>query len=339
MTELRIYDSLRRQKVNFEPMEPGRVSMYLCGPTTYAPAHIGHAYSAVCFDIIRRGLEWLGYEVRFVRNITDVEDKIFARAAETGEPWDALARRFADEYNADMARFGVRPPTIEPYVSEHIEPIVTIIAALIEEGKAYAVDGDVYFAVEEFAPYGQLSGQSLESLRAGARVEVDERKRAPADFALWKAAKPGEPAWPAPWGHGRPGWHIECSAMTMHHLGTTFDIHGGGKDLIFPHHENEIAQSQGAYGEGTFARYWMHNGFLNFSGEKMSKSLGNCFGCKHIAEAVGGEALRFFILSQPLPLACRLRGRRRRRRRAGVQGFGASGPPARLLLHHTPSPR
>jgi cysteinyl-tRNA synthetase len=297
VTQLRIYDSLRREKVPFEPQTPGKVSIYLCGPTTYDSAHIGHAYSAICFDLVRRSLGWLGYQVTFVRNITDVEDKIFARAAERGEAPLALASRYADEYNADMARFGVLPPDIEPRVSTHIDDIVALIQRIIERGAAYAVDGDVYFAVEAFPPYGRLSGQSIEDLRAGARVEVDARKRAPGDFALWKAAKPGELAWDSPWGRGRPGWHIECSAMSLRHLGMIFDIHCGGKDLIFPHHENEIAQSQAAHGEGTFARYWMHNGFLNFSGEKMSKSLGNVFGCGQIAAAVGAEALRFFSVS------------------------------------------
>lgn len=316
MSQLRIYDSLRRQKVPFEPIEPGVVSMYLCGPTTYDSAHIGHAYSAILFDMVRRGLGWLGYRVRFVRNITDVEDKIFARAAQRGEQPLALAERYAAEYNADMARFGVAPPDVEPRVSTHIDDIIALIQAIIDAGAAYPVPGpasadrvdagidadapsdhDVYFSVEAFPEYGKLSGQSIESLRSGARVEVDERKRAAADFALWKAVKPGELSWDSPWGRGRPGWHIECSAMTIRHLGEVFDIHAGGKDLIFPHHENEIAQSQAAHGTDSFARFWMHNGFLNFSGEKMSKSLGNVFGCKQIADAVSGEALRFFCIS------------------------------------------
>ena len=289
---------MRRQKVPFEPLEPGKVGIYVCGPTPYAPAHIGHAYSAISFDTIRRSLRFLGFEVRYVRNITDVEDKIIRRANELGEDPMALAARFADDYNRDMARFNVLPPDVEPKVSTHIAEIIALTERLIDQGKAYAVDGDVYFAVDTFAPYGKLSGQSLDDLRAGAsdRALVEKQKRSPADFALWKAAKPGEPSWPSPWGDGRPGWHIECSAMTATHLGQTFDIHGGGKDLIFPHHENEIAQSQGAHGTDTFARYWMHNGFLNFAGEKMSKSLGNVFGCDQIAAAVGGEALRFFCV-------------------------------------------
>ncbi|MGE0546521.1 MAG: cysteine--tRNA ligase [Kofleriaceae bacterium] len=296
MTPIRLYDSLRRQKVAFEPLEPGKVRMYVCGPTPYAPAHIGHAFSAISFDTIRRSLTFLGYAVKYVRNITDVEDKIIKRANEVGEDPMALAARFAADYNRDMGRFGVLAPDVEPKVSTHIAEIIALIEALVGNGTAYQLDGDVYFACDKFPPYGQLSGQSLDDLKAGARVEVDERKRSPADFALWKAAKPGEPFWPSPWGNGRPGWHIECSAMTLAHLGVTFDLHGGGKDLIFPHHENEIAQSQGANGVGTFARYWMHNGFLNFAGEKMSKSLGNVVDCAQIADAVGGEALRFFCV-------------------------------------------
>jgi cysteinyl-tRNA synthetase len=297
VSELILYDSFQRQKVPFQPLEPGKVGMYVCGPTPYAPAHIGHAYSAIAFDTIRRSLRYLGYQVTFVRNITDVEDKIIREASKLGEDPMHLAARFSADYNRDMARFAVLAPDIEPLVSTHIAEIIALITRLIAAGKAYVVDGDVNYEVATFAPYGRLSGQTLEELRAGARVEVDERKRSPEDFALWKSAKPGEPSWESPWGLGRPGWHIECSAMTCTHLGERFDLHGGGKDLIFPHHENEIAQSQGAFGEGSFARYWMHNGFLNFAGEKMSKSLGNVFNCEQIAEAVGGEALRFFCVS------------------------------------------
>jgi cysteinyl-tRNA synthetase len=294
---VRLHDSLQNKKVVFEPLVPGKVGLYVCGPTPYAPAHIGHAYSAIAFDTIRRSLKFLGYEVLYVRNITDVEDKIINAAKVTGEDPMALAQRFSDEYNHDMARFAVLPPDREPRVSTHIPQIIEVIAKLVENGCAYPVDGDVYFEVDKFPSYGKLSRQSIDDLRAGERVAVDERKRSPADFALWKAAKPGEPFWESPWGPGRPGWHIECSAMTHVHLGDTFDLHGGGKDLIFPHHENEIAQSQGAYGTSTFARYWLHNGFLNFGGEKMSKSLGNVFGCAQIADAVGPEALRFFFVS------------------------------------------
>lgn len=288
---------MRRAKVAFEPLVPGKVGVYVCGPTTYAPAHIGHAYSAIAFDTVRRALEFLGWAVTFVRNVTDIDDKIIKRATENHEDPLAMSARYAADYNRDMARFNVTAPTVEPLVTSHMSQIVALVEQLVANGKAYAVDGDVYFEVETFAPYGRLSGQSLDELRDGARVSVDERKRSPADFALWKSAKPGEPSWDSPWGKGRPGWHIECSAMTVAHLGITFDIHAGGKDLIFPHHENEIAQSQGVTGEGTFARYWLHNGFLNFAGEKMSKSLGNVFNCEQIADSVGGEALRFFCVS------------------------------------------
>jgi cysteinyl-tRNA synthetase len=294
---VRLHDSLQAKKVAFEPLVPGKVGMYVCGPTPYAAAHVGHAYSAICFDTIRRSLKFLGYDVLYVRNVTDVEDKIIKAANANGEDPMALAARFTDEYNHDMARFGVLAPDREPRVSTHIPEIIAVIEKLVANGCAYPVDGDVYFEVDKFPTYGKLSGQSIDDLRDGARVDVDERKRAAHDFALWKAAKPGEPFWESPWGKGRPGWHIECSAMTHSHLGETFDLHGGGKDLIFPHHENEIAQSQGAFGTSTFARYWMHNGFLNFGGVKMSKSLGNVFGCGQIADAVGAEALRFFFVS------------------------------------------
>jgi cysteinyl-tRNA synthetase len=289
---------MRRDKVAFEPLKPGQVGIYVCGPTPYAPAHIGHAFSAISFDTIRRSLKFLGYQVRYVRNITDVEDKIIKRANEVGEDPMALAARFAADYNRDMALFGVIPPDVEPKVSTHIQEIIDIIQKLVANGVAYESEGDVYYAVEKFPSYGKLSGMTIDELRKGAsdRELVEKNKRAPVDFALWKAAKPGEPFWPSPWGNGRPGWHIECSAMTVAHLGESFDLHGGGKDLIFPHHENEIAQSQGAYGTSTFARHWMHNGFLNFGGVKMAKSLGNVFNCDEIAAVVGGEALRFFCV-------------------------------------------
>ena len=296
MTPFRLYDSMRGQKVPFEPLEPGKVGMYVCGPTTYAPAHIGHAYSAIAFDTVRRALEFLGWQVKYVRNVTDIDDKVIDAANKTGVDPLAMSARFAEEYNRDMARFNVRAPDVEPRVTGHIPQIIAIVEKLVANGHAYVADGDVYYAVAKFAPYGRLSGQTLEKLRDNARVEANERKREPADFALWKSAKPGEPSWDSPWGKGRPGWHIECSAMTVTHLGVTFDLHAGGKDLIFPHHENEIAQSQGADGEGTFARYWLHNGFLNFEGEKMAKSVGNVFGCEQVAAAVGGEALRYFCV-------------------------------------------
>jgi cysteinyl-tRNA synthetase len=297
VTPVWLYDSFRREKVAFEPLEPGKVSLYVCGPTPYASAHIGHAYSAVAFDTIRRSLKFLGYQVHYVRNVTDVEDKIIKRAHETGEDPMALAARFAADYNRDMAGFGVLPPDAEPKVSTHMAEIIALIERLVANGSAYPVAGDVYFEISTFPAYGALSGMKLDELREGARVEVDERKRSPDDFALWKAAKPGEPAWDSPWGKGRPGWHIECSAMTAAHLGPTFDLHGGGKDLIFPHHENEIAQSQAADGPHTFARYWLHNGLLSSKGVKFGKSLGNAIDCSEVTAAVGGEALRLYFVS------------------------------------------
>jgi cysteinyl-tRNA synthetase len=301
VTPLRLFDSLLNEKVPFEPLEPGKVSMYVCGPTPYAPAHIGHAYSAISFDTIRRALVFLGYQVKYVRNITDVEDKIIKAANTSGEDPMALAARFAADYNRDMARFNVLPPDVEPKVSTHIAEIIDITRKLVDNGKAYVADGDVYFEITTFPPYGRLSGQTIDKLLANAseRISDEERgkKRGPGDFALWKAAKPGEPSWDSPWGKGRPGWHIECSAMSATHLGETFDLHGGGKDLVFPHHENEIAQSQGAHGTESFAHHWMHNGFLNFEGEKMSRSLGNVFSCEQIAKKVGTESLRFYFVS------------------------------------------
>ena len=297
MTPFSLHDSLRRARVPFEPLEAGRVGMYVCGPTTYAPAHVGHAYSAIAFDTIRRGLRFLGWDVRYVRNVTDIDDKVIKRAHEVGEDPLAMSARYAAEYNRDMARFNVLAPDVEPKVTEHIPQIVALVERLVANGHAYVVDGDVYYEVAKFPPYGRLSNQTPDELHAGARVEIDERKRAPEDFALWKSAKPGEPSWDSPWGKGRPGWHIECSAMTVTHLGATFDIHAGGMDLMFPHHENEIAQSQGDTGPNTFARYWMHNGFLTVDGKKMSKSLGNVIGCDEVFDAVGGEAMRFYCVA------------------------------------------
>ncbi len=293
---LRLLDSFTRRKVDFVPREPGKVGMYLCGPTVQNSPHVGHGRSAIAFDIVRRYLTWSGFEVRFVRNVTDIDDKIIVRARECGEEVGAFASRYADEYNSAMAALGVRPPDVEPRVTGHIPEIVALIERLVARGVAYAASGDVYYSVNSFAAYGRLSGQSIDDLRAGARVELGELKQNPLDFALWKAAKPGEPSWSSPWGPGRPGWHIECSAMALAHLGETFDLHVGGKDLAFPHHENEIAQSVGALGEGTFARHWMHNGFVNFNDEKMSKSLGNVFLIRDLLERFDGETLRFFLL-------------------------------------------
>ncbi len=293
---LRIFDSFSRRKVDFEPCVPGKASVYLCGPTVQNSPHIGHIRTAMAFDIVCRYLRWSGLEVNFVRNVTDVEDKIIARARACGEDPFVFASRFADEYNRAMAMVHILAPDVEPRVTQHIPQIIELIGRLVDKDLAYPAAGDVYFAVEKFADYGKLSGQSIEDLQAGARVEPGEHKRSPLDFALWKAEKPGEPSWASPWGPGRPGWHIECSAMCIAHLGDTFDIHGGGKDLIFPHHENEIAQAQGATGPGTFARYWMHAGFLNLNEEKMSKSLGNVVGVGDMVARHDAEAMRLFYM-------------------------------------------
>ncbi|MFP3870644.1 MAG: cysteine--tRNA ligase, partial [Syntrophobacteria bacterium] len=259
---IRIFNTLSNQKEIFTPVQPGRVRMYVCGITAYDFCHIGHARSAVVFDIIYRYLQYRGYDVMYVRNFTDLDDKIIKRAQEEGTSSQAIAERYTRVFYEDMDRLGVARPTYEPRATEFIPAMVRLVETLLAKGYAYQVGGDVYFAVEKFADYGKLSKRNLDEMIAGARVSVDERKRHPMDFALWKASKPEEPAWPSPWGQGRPGWHIECSVMSTNYLGTTLDIHGGGKDLIFPHHENEIAQSEAASGE-VFARYWVHNGFVN----------------------------------------------------------------------------
>jgi cysteinyl-tRNA synthetase len=276
--------------------------MYVCGVTVYDDCHLGHARSALVFDTIRRYLEYSGYQVTYVRNFTDVDDKIIQRAQKEGIPWTQVTEKYIEAFYRDMRRLGVIPPTVEPRATHHIQDIVDMIAGLVEKHVAYEVEGDVYFEVRKFSQYGQLSGRNLEELLAGARVEVDPRKKDSMDFALWKSAKPDEPGWESPWGKGRPGWHIECSAMSIKHLGPTFDIHGGGKDLIFPHHENEVAQSC-AYTGKEFARYWIHNGFVTIDQEKMSKSLGNFFTIREIfekspySEIVTGECLRYYLLS------------------------------------------
>ena len=299
---IRLYDTARREKVALEPLEQGKIGIYVCGPTVYDMCHVGHARCYVAFDVMVRHLRHRGLEVTYVRNITDVEDKIIARAAERGEDPIALSARFADEFHADMAALGNRPPDEEPRVSDHIEDIVQLTQSIMDKGHAYEVDGDVYFEVDSYRAYGVLSRRNLDDLRAGERVKVDPRKRSPLDFALWKSVKPGEPAWDSPWGPGRPGWHIECSAMSSRYLGQSFDIHGGGMDLIFPHHENEIAQSCSVGGEGTFARHWAHNGFINVRTKKsekevkMSKSLGNFFTIREVLERHEPEALRLFLL-------------------------------------------
>ncbi len=298
---LRIYNTLTRQKEPFELLTPGQVRMYVCGITAYDLSHIGHARSALVFDMIRRYLEFKGYEVRFIRNFTDVDDKIIKRAEQEGASAGEISERFIAEYQKDMESLWVLPATVEPKATEYIPQMIALIERLVTRGFAYVVDGDVYFEVKRFPRYGRLSGKNLDELLAGARVEVDERKRDPHDFALWKSAKPGEPSWQSPWGPGRPGWHIECSAMSMEHLGESFDIHGGGEDLVFPHHDCEIAQSEAAT-EKPFARYWIHNGFVQVNQEKMSKSLGNFFTIREIFQKspyeilVTAEALRYFLL-------------------------------------------
>ncbi len=303
---LKLYNTLSGRKEAFEPLVAGAVRMYVCGVTVYDYCHLGHARSALVFDVLRRYLEYLGFVVEFVKNFTDVDDKIIKRANEQGQPCDAITAKFIGAYYEDMDRLGVRRATKEPKATQHIGDIIRMVESLVAKGLAYQVDGDVYFDVTRYPSYGRLSKRKLEDLQAGARVEVDERKRSPMDFALWKASKLGEPAWESPWGAGRPGWHIECSAMSIRHLGETFDIHGGGMDLIFPHHENEIAQSCGATGK-EFARYWVHNGFVQINKEKMSKSLGNFFTIREIFQKSGteegwtetttGEVLRYFLLS------------------------------------------
>ncbi len=294
---LKIYNDLHRRKEVFEPLEPGRVRMYVCGMTVYDYCHLGHARVVVVFDVVYRYLKAKGYQVTYVRNITDIDDKIIQRANEQGVPFHELTSRFIDAMHEDFAALHVEPPTLEPRATEHIDEILRMIRSLLEKGHAYvAENGDVYYDVHSFPEYGKLSGKSLDDLEAGARVEPGEGKRDPLDFALWKAAKPGEPAWDSPWGKGRPGWHIECSAMSTSALGDTFDIHGGGADLTFPHHENEIAQSEGATGH-PFVRYWMHNGFVRVKEEKMAKSLGNFFTIREILERYRPEEVRYFILT------------------------------------------
>ncbi len=293
---LSLYNSLSRGKETFQPITPGQVRMYVCGMTVYDYCHLGHARVLVVFDMVARWLRASGYDVNYVRNVTDIDDKIIKRARENGEPYTALTERFIQAMHEDGASLGVLPPDHEPKATEYVGKMLDMIQALIDKGHAYPADnGDVYYAVRSFPTYGRLSGKSLEELNAGERVEVDPHKRDPLDFVLWKAAKPGEPAWPSPWGAGRPGWHIECSAMGSDLLGWHFDIHGGGQDLQFPHHENEIAQSEGAH-DCKFVNYWLHNGFVRVDEEKMSKSLGNFFTIREILDKYDAEVVRFFIL-------------------------------------------
>ncbi len=294
---IQIYNSLTQQKEPLVPLESGKVKLYVCGMTVYDYCHLGHARVLVAFDVITRHLRQRGYQVTYVRNITDVDDKIFARAAERGIPFEQLTACFIDAMHEDERALGVLPPTVEPRATAHIGEILAMIEQLIQRGYAYvASNGDVYYEIARFPAYGQLSKKKVEDLIAGARVEVEECKRSPVDFALWKAAKAGEASWDSPWGKGRPGWHIECSAMSTCCLGTTFDIHGGGPDLKFPHHENEIAQSEGATGQ-KYVNTWMHAGAIRVNKEKMSKSLGNFFTIREILAKYPAEAVRFFLIS------------------------------------------
>ncbi|MBX3047535.1 MAG: cysteine--tRNA ligase [Anaerolineales bacterium] len=336
---LRIYNTLTRQNEAFEPLQAGQVSMYVCGPTVYANAHIGHAMSSLVFDIVRRYLEYRGYKVRHAMNYTDVDDKIIVRANDAGEEPLHLAERYIEQYAQHLRELNVLPATVYPRATEEIPAIIEMVSGLIESGHAYAAEGDVYYRVESDDDYGKLSHRKLEDMNAGARINVDERKEHPMDFALWKAAKPGEPAWDSPWGPGRPGWHIECSAMVFRHLGEQIDIHGGGNDLIFPHHENEIAQSESLSGK-PFARYWMHNGMMQLSGEKMSKSLGNLITITDFVSNHEPDVLRMMILNtsyrRPLTYSDEVveaAGRGLERLRSGLNPAlpGASGAAADVL--------
>src|SRR4030042_1328123 len=301
---LRIYNTLTRRKEEFETIEPNKVTMYVCGPTVYDKAHVGHAMSALVFDVIRRYMEYRAYQVRHAMNYTDVDDKIINRANQIGMDPIKLAEKYIDEFGKHLEDLNILPATIYPRATHEIPTIIKLITQLGEEGYAYEVDGDVYFRVGRDEDYGKLSSRQIEDMQAGARVNVDERKENPMDFALWKSSKPGEPAWDSPWGKGRPGWHIECSAMSMHHLGEQIDIHGGGNDLIFPHHENEIATTASATGN-PFSRYWVHNGMMQLAGEKMSKSLGNLVTIEDFLATHEGDVLRMMVLnsSYRIPLS------------------------------------
>ena len=292
---MKVFNTMSGRKEEFIPITPGHVGIYACGVTVYDVCHIGHARSAIVFDMMRQYLRRKGLEVKFVKNFTDIDDKIINRARERGVAWDELARIYTEKYQVDMGALGVEPADVEPRATEHIKEIIELVSGLIERGHAYEVEGDVYFEINTYPSYGKLSGRTLDDMLAGARVDVDTRKRNPMDFALWKASKEGEPSWQSPWGPGRPGWHIECSAMSIKHLGPTFDIHGGGADLIFPHHENELAQSE-AYTGKPFVKYWVHNGFITVDKEKMSKSLGNFFTIEEILARFDAEVIRLFLL-------------------------------------------
>ena len=293
---MKVYNTLTRQKEELKPITPGEVKIYACGPTVYNYIHIGNARPLCVFDVLRRYLEYRGYNVRFVQNFTDIDDKIIRRANEEGLTFSEVSEKYIKEFWVDAKGMNIREATVHPKATENIDEIITIISALVEKGYAYEAQGDVYFSPAKFAEYGKLSHQPLEELEAGARINIGEVKKEPMDFALWKAAKPGEPSWDSPWGKGRPGWHIECSAMVRRYLGETIDIHCGGQDLIFPHHENEIAQSECCNG-APFAHYWMHNGFINVDNRKMSKSLGNFFTVRDVAQEYGYETIRYLMIS------------------------------------------
>jgi len=293
--KLRIYNTQSRKKEEFHPLQEGKVGIYVCGITAYDVCHVGHARSAVVFDVIIRYLRYRGWEVTDVKNFTDVDDKIIDKARRENAGINAIAERYIREHDEDMGMLGVARPTFTPRATENIDGMIRLVTTLLEKGLAYPMNGDVYYSVERFPGYGKLSGRNLDDMLAGARIDVNEKKRNPLDFALWKASREGEPWWESPWGRGRPGWHLECSVMSQRYLGETFDIHGGGEDLIFPHHENEIAQSEGATGK-TLARYWIHNGFVRVNSEKMSKSLGNFFTIRDILQQYHPEVLRLFLL-------------------------------------------
>jgi len=291
-----LYNTLTQKKEELVPYEENKIKMYVCGPTVYSSAHLGHARAAVTFDVIERFLTYLGYEVTYVRNFTDIDDKIIAKANETRVSAQDISEKYIEEYKEDMASIGVKPPTIQPKVTEHVAEIIEMIQRIIDNGHAYQSGDDVFFSVKKFNGYGKLSKRDPDDMLAGTRIDINEKKEDPLDFALWKGAKPGEPSWDSPWGKGRPGWHIECSLMSTKYLGDSFDIHGGGKDLIFPHHENEIAQSEAATGK-PFAKYWVHNGLIQINREKMSKSIGNILNVREAVSMWSKEAIRLFFLS------------------------------------------
>lgn len=293
---MKVYNTLTRKKEEFKPINPGKVGIYICGITAYDSCHLGHARAAICFDVITRYLRYKGYDVNYVRNYTDVDDKIINRSNKEGRSCEDIAAQYIAEYKEDMEALGNISPNIEPKATEHIKEMIDTVQKLIDNGYAYERDGNVFFSVRKFKGYGKLSGKNIDDLESGARVDVDKSKEDPLDFALWKASKPGEPKWKSPWGEGRPGWHIECSAMSSKYLGQPFDIHGGGRDLVFPHHENEIAQAEGAEGK-QFVNCWLHNGFININAEKMSKSLGNIKTIKDVLKLHGAEVVRYFIIS------------------------------------------